>query len=304
MLRSKFERYLSIEKNYADQTLYMYLVALDNLHAFLKESYDLDLFDEAEVIHVDFRALRMWMRSLMQSGLSLRSIAQKVSASRTFFGFLRKTLLIDRNPAARLKVPKFEKKLPVFLKESEMEALLSEERFEATFEGQQARCILEVLYSCGLRSAELIHLLYADIDFNNRLLKVMGKRSKERIVPFGLHAKKAMQSYMQMADREGFHYKDRFLVSRKGTPIKKKEIYTIVKKHIRLVSSVSKQSPHVLRHTFATHLLNRGADLNAIKELLGHSSLASTQIYTHNTIQKLKSAHNLAHPRAKKKDII
>ena len=298
MLKSRFRNYLKSERNYSPHTLSAYLSDLDTFHHFLEEYYEMDGFAEADLKDIDHRMIRNWMGELLESGLSRRSVARKIASLNTWFKFLQKSSTLESNPAAKIKVPKFEKKLPAFLKEKNAEILFNEVEWPDTFEGIRGKCILEVLYGCGLRRSELIDLQYGNIEFSQKTFKVMGKGNKERVVPFGEHVLQAMEEYMQVCDREGINYRGHFFVKNKGEKLYPKLVYKIVNHALDGVCTLSKKSPHVLRHTFATHLLNAGADLNAIKELLGHNSLAATQVYVHNSIKKLKNIYKKSHPKA------
>ena len=206
---------------------------------------------------------------------------------------------VDINPMARIIAPKQPKRLPVFIQENQMKKLLDDVNFEEGFTGQRDKLIIHLLYATGIRRAELIHLKFSDFDFNGMQFKVLGKGKKERIIPFGDGLKRAIQSYLDMSEKVFFRERENFLfLTVKGIKMYPKLVYNIVNKYLKLVSSVEYKGPHVLRHSFATHLSNNGAELNAIKELLGHSSLAATQIYTHNSIERLKKVYQLAHPKS------
>jgi len=296
-MRQKFEAYLTHEKQYSLHSLRSYQCDLSQFHAFLAER-EIDLFEPEGVKKVKARHIRAWMGQLHQQGLAYRSIGRKVSAVKTYFRFLMQSGYLATNPARLVKVPAFEQKLPVFLKTTETHYLFEQFAFEDSFEGVRDRCMLELLYGCGLRRKELIDLKPADIDLHQQLLRVRGKGGHERIIPFGKHLARAIRTYQSRAETEEGALSQAFLVRKNGKPMYPKLVYRLVQKYLDQVSSTGKNSPHVLRHTFATHLLENGADLNAIKELLGHKSLAATQVYTHNTIGKLKNIHIQAHPRA------
>lgn len=298
MLNEQFFRYLSSERNYSAHTQLAYETDLKGLDGFLKENIGLSLFEISGVNKVTHRHLRTWMGDLLESGLSKRTVARKLAASSSYFKFLRKTGVIETNPASRLSAPKFEKKLPSFLREEEAVNLFDQIQWPDNAAGKRDKCILEILYGCGLRRSELIGLNYSDIDFSNATLKVMGKGRRERLVPFGKHVLSAMKAWVSAAETEGVNCRGVFFVNSRGGRMDPKSVYSLVKDKISMVSTISRKSPHVLRHTFATHLLNAGADLNAIKELLGHKSLAATQVYIHNSISRLKSVYNKAHPKA------
>ncbi len=298
MFKENFLTYLRVEKQCSTHTLRAYWQDLNELGAYLVRQKEIDIFEESGIGKLVHRDLRAWMGELRENGLSPRSIARKLSAAKTYFSFLQKAGRIEQNPALRVKLPQFEKKLPAFLKESEVTHLLDELEFADTFEGLRDKCMLELLYGCGLRRSELLSLRLEDIDLYERSLRVSGKGNKDRVLPFGKHVTQALDAYINRANAESQSLRYSFFLTRKGKPAYPKLVYRIVQKYLSQASSLTRQSPHVLRHTFATHLLDRGADLNAIKELLGHASLASTQVYTHNTISKLKSVHKQAHPRA------
>ncbi|WNJ19234.1 tyrosine-type recombinase/integrase [Pontibacter sp. G13] len=298
MLKTKFQQFLKVERQYAPNTQKAYLRDLADFDAWLESQAMGSLFDEEGILAITHRHIRSWMGELLHAGISRRSVARKVSTLKTYFQFLQRQELITRNPANRVKVPKFDKKLPVFLKETETESLFDVFTFDNSFEGIRDRCMLEILYGCGLRKSELINLRIIDVDVHERSIKVLGKGNKERILPYGKHVAEALKRYLAAAEGDGIELSENLFVRKSGEKLYPKLLYNIVRKYLQQVSVQNQKSPHVLRHTFATHLLDHGADLNAIKELLGHSSLASTQVYTHNSIQKLKSVHKQAHPRA------
>jgi integrase/recombinase XerC len=298
MLKEKFEQFLVVEKKYSEHTVLAYVKDLEQLDIFLKSHGIEVLFAAESVRKISHRWLRLWMSELLDEGLSARSVGRKISAVKSYFNFLQKSEIIDSNPAKRVKIPGFEKSIPSFLKENETEALFDMIEYPNTFEGARDQCMLEVLYGCGLRRSELIQLTPSDIDFFQAVIRVKGKGNKERLIPFGKKVKQALESYLLMQEKEGVVPAETFFVRKNGLPVYPKLVYRVVDKYLGQICSLTKKSPHVLRHTFATHLLDHGADLNAIKELLGHSSLSSTQVYTHNSITKLKNVHKLAHPRA------
>lgn len=298
MLKEKFINWLTVEKQYSTHTITAYLRDLESLERFLFQQEGQILFSESDLANIHHRSIRSWMGDLLENGLSHRSVARNLSSAKTYFTWLQKMGTVQRNPASRIKLPKFEKKLPAFLRESETEYLFEQIAFPEGWTGARDKCILEILYGCGLRRGELMGLTWADIDVYQQQMTVMGKGNKARIIPFGKHVQAAIKAYKNAAQLEGISLEKSIFVKDNGEPIYPKWLYNKVKLYLSGVSSLAQTSPHVLRHTFATHMLDNGADLNAIKELLGHSSLASTQVYTHNTIAKLKSVHNQAHPRA------
>lgn len=298
MLSQEFFLYLKAERNYSPNTILAYNRDLATFFEFVQDQYDLNLDTVSDAASVHHRMIRSWMGELSEQGVGPRSLARKVASVSAFFRWMMKTGALDKNPAKMVKSPKFEKKLPSFLREESIENLFGQVEFPEGYEGARDQCLLEILYSSGLRRAEIIDLRYHDIDFANQTLKVMGKGRKERVIPFGEQAKLSMRKYMQACDAQGLNYRDQFFVKQDNEGLYPKLVHLIVDKYLKQASTLSKTSPHVLRHTFATHLLNRGADLNAIKEMLGHSSLAATQVYVHNSISKLKEVYSKAHPKA------
>ena len=296
-----FELYLKNERNFADLTIEAYRRDLESLNAFCLAQVGYSIFDNDKAASVTHQDIRKWMGSLLAAKLSPRTVVRKLSAVKSYFHFLVKKGHLSFNPAHRVRAPKIQEPLPVFLKESETQHLFETLDFPPTFEGARDRCILEILYGCGLRRSEIISLQAQDVDTHNQRLKVNGKGNKERLLPFSNSVTQSIYAYTLQRQQTGFEQHPHFFLLPSGKPLYPKLVHRVVEKHLTLVSAIQQKSPHVLRHTFATHLLDRGADLNAIKELLGHSSLASTQIYTHNSISKLKSVHQKAHPRADKR---
>lgn len=298
MLRARFYSYLSVEKQCTPHTCRAYLTDLDGLDQWLTQTRERSLFTPDGAAALSHKDLRHWMQDLIGQGLSYRSVARKLSSAKTYFRFLQRQGQLDRNPAARVKVPRYDKPLPAFLKETEVSRLLDDYPFPADFTGARDRCLLELLYGCGLRRSEVISLRRRDIDRYERSLTVTGKGGKTRRLPYGQHVAAALDAYLGAAQEAGLSLDGPLLVRPDGQALYPKLVYRLVQHYLGAVSSLESRGPHVLRHTYATHLLDRGADLNAIKELLGHSSLAATQVYTHNSISKLKNVHNQAHPRA------
>jgi integrase/recombinase XerC len=298
MLSQHFFQHLQAARNYSPNTLVAYQHDLEGFSEFLKQAYELDLdtVEGAKAVH--HRMIRAWMGSLHQEGVGARSMARKNASLSAFFKWLMMNGQLEKNPAKMVKAPKFEKKLPSFLREESVEELFGQVEFGEGWEGSRDKCLLEVFYSSGLRRAEIISLQFDAIDFSQQTLRVMGKGRKERVVPFGDKARVAMQEYMKACEDQRLNYRDAFFVKKDSEPLYPKLVHNIVDKYLKQASTLAKTSPHVLRHTFATHLLNRGADLNAIKEMLGHSSLAATQVYVHNSISKLKEVYSKAHPKA------
>jgi integrase/recombinase XerC len=243
--------------------------------------------------------VRRWMVSLMSEDYSPLSINRKLSSLKSFFKYLCKYKYIETNPAKNLHGPKMNKPLPNFVKDLDMNKLFVEWSDEDPFENERDKAILDVFYSTGIRCAELVGLKNEDVDFHAHLIKVEGKRKKQRLIPFSDNLKETMQTYLDIRSEtiESLH-DNAFFVRKNGRKLTNFIVYGIVNKRLSDIPNLSKKSPHVLRHTFATSMLNNGADLNAVKELLGHASLSSTEVYTHTTFEELKKVYHQAHPRA------
>ncbi len=242
--------------------------------------------------------VRNWLASLKEAGRTAKTINRKISSLKSFFKFQLKKGIITASPMTTVVSPKISKRLPQYVEQQQMDTLFNHVEFPDTWEGSTHRLILELLYHTGMRRAELTGLKESQVDAGNSSLKVLGKGNKERIIPVSSSLMSRLQQYM--ADKRT-HFEPVntvfLLLTGKGTPLHDKYVYSVVKRYLSLVTTIDKKSPHILRHTFATHLTGNGADLNAVKELLGHSSLAATQVYTHNTIARLKDAHKKAHPK-------
>ena len=286
---------MDVERGCSKNTTIFYEGALVSFADFLNERYG-----EVDVRKIDRNMVREYLRHLSSSGLKRSTISSKYAVIRSFFKFLVKKKIIDSNPTVGITAPKAERPLPVFIEEDKIEALMKLP--DESPEGLRDRAILELLYSTGIRVSELVGLNIEDVNFYDETVKVYGKGGKERIVPFGRKAKEALKDYLNVRGElilPGSTDDDRkALFIYRGRRMANIDVYRIVSKYITQVSEVEKKGPHVLRHTFATHLLNHGADIRAVKELLGHSSIASTQIYTHVGIEHLKKVYNLSHPRA------
>jgi len=291
-----FISYLKLEKNYSDHTVKAYGKDLDAFASFCKENYD-----EESIEDVGYPLIRSWIVSLSNQEVSNRSINRKISSLQAYYKFLLKIGEISVSPLAKHRALKTEKKIEVPFSEPEMELILTEIPFEEGFEGERDRLIVELLYATGMRRAELVNLKLVDVDLGNQTLKVLGKRNKERIIPLLTTMVQQINAYLEARSQlENSASSPYLFLTKDGLKIYETLVYRTINKYFSLVSPKVKKSPHILRHTFATHLLNRGADLNSVKELLGHSSLASTQVYTHNSIAELKKVHQMAHPRNKK----
>ncbi len=293
MVQDNFIEYISFEKRYSHHTIQAYSKDLSQFSSFLLEQYNM-----TDVTQAGHHQIRSWMVFLMDSGLSERSVLRKLSTLKSFYKYLQRNKLIDHNPTLVVISPKTPSRNPGFIEEEKMNNLFDKTSFGDDYTGCRDKLILEVFYNTGMRLAELIELKTSDISFSGSTFKVLGKRNKERLIPFTKKMEVALRAYLGMKEHEGIKGEDYLFVTEKGKKLYPKLVYRIVNKYLGMVTTLSKKSPHVLRHTFATHMLNNGADLNAIKEFLGHANLAATQIYTHNTVEKLKKIYQQAHPRA------
>jgi integrase/recombinase XerC len=284
--------YLQAEKRYAAHTIKAYKNDLNQFHAFCQET-------DHKGMDLHFKAIRSWVVFLMDSGYSSRTVHRKLTSLSTYCNYLIKEGQLESNPVERVLKPRMNKRVPTFVEEGQMDLLLDDFEFGDGFTGIRNRLVLDLLYQTGMRRSELIALKIGSINREGKSMKVMGKRAKERIIPMGDELLAAIDNYLVLRNEVvGEKSEDHLIVTEKGKAAYDKLIYRIVNNYLAMVTTLEKKSPHVLRHTFATHMLNGGADLNAIKELLGHSSLSATQVYTHNTYKKLKSIYNQAHPRA------
>jgi integrase/recombinase XerC len=239
--------------------------------------------------------IRSWIVSLMEQKISSRSVNRKITTLKTFYKFLLRQKVVADNPMLKIQSPKTSKRLPVFVEKEKMDILLDNIEFGNDEEGVRNKLIIEMFYSTGMRLSELINLKHKNVDLSSGQLKVLGKRNKERIIPFNNELKSKIEEYLNTQKRKT---NETLFTTADGKKMYEKLVYKIVKQYLSLVTTIDKKSPHVLRHTFATHMLNNGADLNSIKELLGHANLSATQVYTHNTVEKLKNIHKQAHPKA------
>lgn len=289
-----FIRYLSYEKRYSHHTITSYHNDLKSFNDFIS-AFDPNL----DLLTVDRNIVRAWIIHLVDHGISPRSVNRKISTLRSFYKFLKKRELITENPILHLNVLKTNKQLPGFVNEMDMLSVLQSANYSDDFVGVRDRLVLELLYGTGIRLSELIHLKHSDVNYFERQIRVLGKRNKERIIPFSKSLAEMLKDYQcKKNDLFESNEADNLIVTNKGDACYPMFIYRIVKKYLDQFTTLDKKSPHVLRHTFATHLLNKGADLNAVKELLGHANLAATQVYTHNSLDKLKAVFNQAHPKA------
>ena len=289
MQQEKFINYLSSEKRFSVHTITSYSNDVNQFFLFLSEEYKIT----SELSEVNFQIVRSWIASLLEKGVTPRSVNRKISTLKTYFKFLIREGVIQESPMLKVVAPKSKKRLPLFVEEDQIESLLNGVEFDDGFIGERDKLIIELFYVTGIRLSELINIKISDLNFDNNLVKVLGKRNKERLIPLSARIVKELQFFI-----ENYKIDNYLFTNLGGTKVYTKLVYRVVNKYIGKISSINKKSPHILRHTFATHMLNNGADINAIKELLGHANLSATQVYTHNTIEKLKSVYKQAHPRA------
>ena len=289
MHRDSFINYLSAEKRFSVHTIVSYSSDIDQFFVFILDNFNIN----NDISEVNFQIVRSWIAYLLEQGISPRSVNRKISTLRTYFKFLIREGVLSESPMLRVVSPKTKKRLPLFIEEEQIEELLNEVRFDDGFIGDRDKLILELFYVTGIRLSELINIKISDINFNNNIIKVLGKRRKERLIPISIAFSEKVKLFIKK-----YNIKCYLFTNIDGNQVYTKLVYRIVNRYIGKISSINKKSPHILRHTFATHMLNNGADINAIKELLGHANLMATQVYTHNTIDKLKSVHKHAHPRA------
>lgn len=289
-----FIEYLQFEKRYSQHTIVSYQTDLEQFFAFLISQYD-----SPPIASVNAGFVRSWLAEMRNEDITPKSLNRKISSLKSFFKYLMKAGEIRQSPMTTIAAPKVGKRLPSFVAQNDMNALQQYVEFPDTWKGQTDKLLLDLLYATGMRLSELINLKESQVDNANCQVKVLGKGSKERIIPVSTDIINQLAAYAKNKKKiPGETACPNFFVNEKGKPLYAKYVYNVVKANLSLVTTLKKKSPHVLRHTFATHLTNNGADLNAIKELLGHSSLAATQIYTHNTIEKLKDIYKKAHPKA------
>ena len=285
---------LKFEKRYSPHTIRSYHDDLTQFSQFLEKEFDSPALPE-----ISAPLVRSWLARLKEAGLTAKSINRKISSLKSFFKHAMRTGVLSTTPMMNIVSPKASKRLPSYIEQHDMDALLHKVEFTDDLQGRTERLIIQLFYSTGMRLSELVNLEEGQVDLHYKTVRVMGKGNKERIIPVPEELLRQIDEYRRLKKKEmepaGHTY---LLVDKKGKKFYQKAVYLIVKKYLQQVTTLHKKSPHVLRHTFATHMTNNGADLNAVKELLGHSSLAATQIYTHNSIEKLKQIHQKAHPKS------
>ena len=289
-----FQEYLQYEKKYSVHTVTAYCNDLLSFQQFLVTNYETD-----ELETVNYSLIRSWIVFMVDQGISNNSVNRKISSLRTFYKFLLKIKMIETSPLIKHKSLKVPKKVQIPFSEKELDAVLNHLKYPEGYDGVRDKLIIEMFYTTGIRRIELIDLKMQNVDLSNATLKVLGKRNKERILPILPILSKQIQLYLEQRSKlEQIIDEEYFFLMLKGVKLKESFVYKLINDYFSNVSEKVKRSPHILRHTFATHLLNNGADLNSVKELLGHSSLASTQVYTHNGLAELQKAYGNAHPRS------
>jgi integrase/recombinase XerC len=288
-----FLDYLRFEKRYSRHTLISYETDLVSFFDYVVIQYGETPLQQLSHIYI-----RSWLASLKDGGLTAKSINRKISTLKSFFKYQLKTGVLKQTPMTKIIAPKNEKRLPSFVADKDIRTLFDHVTFPDNWQGRTERLLLLLFYHTGMRLSEVIFLKSNQVNAANHTLKVLGKGNKERIIPISPELLSEIKLYQLEREQMMKDQQEMLLLTVKGRPLSPRAVYSTVKKYLSLVTTIEKRSPHVLRHSFATHLTNNGADLNAVKELLGHSSLAATQIYTHNTIEKLKNIYKKAHPKA------
>ncbi len=291
-----FSDYLILEKNYSKLTQVAYQKDLELFSEFIVSEFETD-----SITHINYQQIRLWIVHLVDEGLSNRSINRKISSLNSYYKFLLKSEQIEANPLVKHKALKTDKKVQVPFSETEIETVIKALKEAKDYEGLRNRLIIELFYATGIRRIELVQLKLKDVDIANKTLKVIGKRNKERFIPLIPSVVETLEAYLVQRNLLATIVdKSHLFLTKKGVKIYETLVYRIINDYFSIASSKVKRSPHIIRHSFATHLLNQGANLNAVKELLGHSSLAATQVYTHNSIAELKKVYANTHPRSKK----
>lgn len=294
--KNKFYDYLLLEKNYSQHTVKAYINDIGFFESFLSNEYE-----DNNLLLVNYNQIRSWIVSLSDDGISNTSINRKVSSLKSFYKFLLKTKQIDTSPLLKHKALKAPKKIQIPFSEKELDMVLNQIMYKEGFEGVRDKLIVDLFYTTGIRRTELINLKIQNVDLSNKTIKVIGKRNKERIIPILTIIEEQIKKYLsERSSIQELKESEHFFLLSNGVKLNDSFVYRLINYYFSNVSEKVKKSPHILRHTFATHLLNNGADINSVKELLGHSSLASTQVYTHNSLAELQKVYNSAHPRNKK----
>ncbi|MFZ6023562.1 MAG: tyrosine-type recombinase/integrase [Bacteroidota bacterium] len=288
-----FLDHLRFEKRYSQHTLISYQTDLEQFFAYLASQ-----FNSPDVPAITAMFIRSWLAEMKEEGLESRSLNRKISSLKSFFKFQLKNGVIQQSPMTTIVSPKLNKRLPAFVEEKDMKTLLDYVEFTDDWKGRTEKLVLQLFYSTGMRLSELIGLKESQVDDSLKQIKVLGKGNKERLIPVSPELLQLLKTYAREKPVQQEEKDPKLFLTEKGKPLQPRQVYGFVKQHLASVTTIQKKSPHILRHSFATHLMNNGADLNAVKELLGHSSLAATQVYTHNTIEKLKEVFKKAHPKA------
>jgi integrase/recombinase XerC len=291
MYKDLFKQYLVSEKRFSPHTVEAYLNDIKQYLEFCEKN-------SVNSLTTNHKIIRTWIVSMLKLEYSTRSVNRKISSIKTYYKFLKRSELIETDPSQKINLVKNDKKLPHFVKAENMDFLLDEVEFPDDYEGLRDKLIINLLYFTGMRRSELINLKISDVDIAGKKVKVLGKRNKERLIPLTKELLYIYNVYIEKRNELFKASEDYVFLTKKGKKLYPKSVYYTVNRYLNLVTKIDKRSPHVLRHSFATHLLNNGADINAVKELLGHANLSATQIYTHNTFEKLKRVYKQAHPRA------
>jgi integrase/recombinase XerC len=289
-----FLDYLKYQKRYSQHTITSYQTDLTAFADFLEKQYG-----PVKLAEIKPTFIRSWLAGLKEKGMESKSINRKISTLKSFFKYQLRQQNISLSPMTTIITPKVKKRLPQYVEQKDINTLFADTPFTQNWQGNTAKLVLDIFYNTGMRRAELVSLKESHINNHNSTIKVLGKGNKERIIPISQPLMQTIQNYIAQKRKQFETFdKEHLFITNKGKKLYPEFVYKLVTKNLKKVTTIDKKSPHVLRHTFATHLMNNGADLNAVKELLGHSSLAATQIYTHNTIEKLKEIHKKAHPKA------
>lgn len=287
--KDEFLKFIRYEKRYSPHTHLAYSNDLQQFFQYVANTYQIQ-----DIKQIEHTIIRSWLASMRSERITARSVNRKISTLKTFYEYVLRQGIISFNPMLKVMTPKMSKKLPEFIEKEKMDTMFDTIAYTDDFAGKRDKLILQLFYATGMRLSELINIRLTDIDMPVNQLKVLGKRNKDRIIPFGTELKQTLSEYINIKPHTSNDY---LLIDDKGKKLYPRFVYRIVNTYLSQITTAKKKSPHVLRHTFATHLLNNGADLNAVKELLGHANLSATQVYTHNTVERLKNIHKQAHPK-------